>query len=126
DLHNPQSLIAVSCGDGGALPTIGGAHDFDPRFKDFDIAAVEKSIAGRRADSHNEWGVQDYVLRGLFVLENPVVVIQPNDEQRTISIRELQEIFPEQRIYGFQEGTLVEHHPRGQVISAIHTEIYRT
>jgi hypothetical protein len=78
DLSTGESLIAVSRGDGGAVLRPGGVRDFDQRYKEFDIAAVEASITARVG--HSEWGVKDFLVRGLFVLSGIVTVSAPKDE----------------------------------------------
>jgi hypothetical protein len=123
DLSTGESLIAVSRGDGGAVLRPGGVRDFDQRYKEFDIAAVETSITARVG--HNEWGVKDFLVRGLFVLSGIVTVSAPKDERRNVSVAELFSLFPGQPIYSFDDNVIVELRPNIGRIRVDHTGIYR-
>jgi hypothetical protein len=125
DLSAADSLIAVSSGDGGAGFTSTGAREFDPKFKVFDETKLERSISERPLHSHNEWGVQSYIVRGLFLLEASATVCAPNDQRRSVSASHLYRIFPGQRIYSFRNEEIVEVHPRSGAVPINHLEIYR-
>jgi hypothetical protein len=125
DLGTNESLIAVSPGDGGAILSRDGVRDFDPKYKDFDLAAVDASICRRDSSSHNEWGIKDYLVRGLFVLPGTITVCAPSDRLRNVPLAELYNLFPGQRIYSFEGNGIVEIHPRSGAVRVDHREIYR-
>jgi hypothetical protein len=125
DLVTPDSLIAVSSGDGGAGLRATGLRDFDPKYRTFDDAVLERSICNRPSDSHNEWGVQNYIVRGLFLLESQAWVALPSDQSRRVSADDLYDFFPGQRIYSFVRNDIVELHPRSGAVIVDHSEIYR-
>jgi hypothetical protein len=124
DFSTSESLIAVSRADGGATLGAGGVRDFDPRYKHFDLAAVEASIATRVG--HNEWGVKDFIVRGLFVMASIVTVSAPQDRLRKFSLTELFNLFAGQPLYSFGDNAIVELRPDVEPIRVDHAEIYRT
>jgi hypothetical protein len=127
DLSSRNSLIAVSPGDGGAVLKPDGKRDFDPKYMDFDLSAVERSIVERKGNSHNEWGIRDFIVRGLFVFSEDIVVSAPNDEfgqvDVTKDVTEVFHLFPGLRVYSFKNAGLVELHHNGP-IPVSHNEIY--
>jgi hypothetical protein len=125
DLMTEDSLIAVSPGDGGACHKPDGTRDFDPKYKKFGLAELTASITDRAPDSHNEWGVQNYVVRGLFVLPPPLIVRTGHDHPIEIRLPDLYRSFPGQRVYSFKDSEIVELHPRSRIVRVEHSEIYR-
>jgi hypothetical protein len=125
DLMTEDSLVAVSPGDGGAHFTKEGTRDFDPKYKSINLAAVEASITNRPRGSYNEWGIQNYLVRGFFVFPPPLIVRTAYDCQTEIRLCDLYGQFPGQRVYAFQETEIVELHPRSRIVRVDHTEIYR-
>jgi hypothetical protein len=126
DLHTEQSLATATPGDGGSLWSGEGPRDFDE--KDLTIEDLERSLADRQG--HNEWGVRDFIVRGIFVID-PVeiwgAVQTPFGVDEGIipySIDLVRADFPGQRIYSFAEGAIVELHPHGQRSSVQHEELY--
>jgi hypothetical protein len=125
DLRIPDSLIAVSRDDGGAVFTDQGSRDFDPKYKKFDRAELEHSISERARGSHNEWGVENYIVRGVFVLPGDIVVCGPNETLENVTLFNLFTLFPGLRVYSFLNKEIVEMHPRSGPVSVDHREIYR-
>jgi hypothetical protein len=124
DLSTSESLIAVSPGDGGATLGPGGVRDFDRKYKNFDLAAVEASVRDRPSNSHNEWGVKDYLVRGLFVLRDPPTVAGPSDTLKRIPLPILYDLFPGKPIYSFRDRGIVEIRPNLSPVPMDHWEIY--
>jgi len=125
DLSNIDSLIAVSPGDGRAVLNSNGERDFDPKFKTFDLASVKASISDRVINHHNEWGIKDYIVRGLFVFPGVITVCDSFDARDNVPLTRLYSLFPGQRAYSFQDGEIVELHPRRGSVRVDHNEIYK-
>jgi hypothetical protein len=126
NLHNEQSLATASRGDGGSLWCGEGPREFDE--KDLTIEDLERSLADRHG--HNEWGVRDFIVRGVFVIDpieiwGPVLTPFGGDDIIPYSLDRVRADFPGQRLYSFAEGGIVELHPRGQRPSVQHEELYR-
>jgi hypothetical protein len=82
-------------------------------------------------EGHNEWGVRDYIVRGLFVI-NPIEiwgVIQWSEfgnieDAIPYDLARVRRDFPGQRIYSFSDNGIIELHPRGHSVPTSHSEIY--
>ena len=64
DLQHDQSLATATRGDGGSHWNGQGHRQFDER--DLTTDDLERSITGRTG--HNEWGIRNYIVRGVFVI----------------------------------------------------------
>jgi hypothetical protein len=122
DLSESESLIAVSRSDGGSRLGPGQVRVFEEQYRNFDIATLEASITTRVG--HNEWGVKDFLVRGLFVLSDVVTVCAPQDRLRYVKLAELSELFPGLPVYSFEEKAIVELHPDTKPIRVDHAVIY--
>ena len=127
DLRTEQSLATATRGDGGSLWSGKGDRQFDER--DLSIQDVEGTLFNR--DGHNEWGIRNYVVRGLFVIK-PIEICRLIETEfgthNTIvpySLEQVRVDFSEQRIYSFEGSDIVEEHPRGGRPLVEHQEIYR-
>ncbi|AWJ93819.1 hypothetical protein Sp245p_28785 (plasmid) [Azospirillum baldaniorum] len=135
DLMKPQSLMAVCETDAGS----NAARQHRPLTIQDCVDSIDK-----RSDSntfaYNEWNVTDYVVRGLFVADpiqyygfmtptlpngSPVPYSGPTPAPIDSTVNDLHQIFPQQRIYGFEGDGIVEYHPRGVTVPVSHSEIYR-
>jgi hypothetical protein len=127
DLRDEQSLATATPGDGGSIWTGEGTRDFDE--KDLSIEDLEASL--KKRDGHNEWGIRNYIVRGLFVIDPAEIWGSVKHKHGVIdgiipySLARVREDFPEQRIYSFADGGIVEEHPRGHKTPGTHGEIYR-
>ena len=123
-LLSNQSLATASRHDGGSLWNGTGPREFDER--DLTITDVEASLVGRKG--HNEWGIRQYLVRGLFVIE-PIEISKYHssfgDTPFPYTLEKVRADFPEQRIYSFEGGHIVELHPRSGPVPAMHEELYR-
>ena len=113
----------------GALLQRGDALIQFVDFNRLDVTDLEDSIENR--EGHNEWGIRNYVVRGLFTIE-PIEIWKPSqtpygpvDGIVPYSLDRVRLDFPEQRIYSFGNGDIVELHPREHRPIVIHEEIYR-
>jgi hypothetical protein len=127
DLRNEQSLATATRGDGGSLWNGEGDRQFDER--DLTIEQVEATLCDRYG--HNEWGIRNFIVRGLFVID-PIEICRLVDTQFgsqneviPYSLDWVRTDFPEQRIYSFAQREIVEVHPRGGNPIVAHQEIYR-
>jgi hypothetical protein len=127
DLRDDQSLATATLGDGGSRWSGVGDREFDER--DLSMEQVEASLGDRAG--HNEWGIRNYIARGLFVIE-PVEICKladtpfgPTNAVIPYSLAQVRADFPEQRIYSFAQGEIIEEHPRGGRPVVAHEEIYR-
>jgi len=127
DLFDEQSLATATRGDGGSLWYGEGPREFEEQ--DLSVADLERSIEGR--DGNNEWGVRNFIVRGLFVI-NPVEICQlvdhgegPTNAILPYSIAQVANDFRGMRIYSFADNQIVELHPRGHLPVVDHPELYR-
>jgi hypothetical protein len=127
DLTSEQSLATATRGDAGSIWYGQGDRQFDEH--DLTIEQVEATLCNR--DGHNEWGIRNYTVRGLFVIEPVEICKLVEDEFGSsnaiipYSLNQVRADFPEQRIYSFLHGDIVEQHPRGGSPIVAHQEIYR-
>lgn len=98
DILDAGSVCSVSPFDGGAIGPENGGW-----FPSEDECA--RSI-NERTDS-NEWFVQNFVPIGIFVFEPALVVVRARGGEVPISLDQVVEAFPEQRIFSAKE-TFVE------------------
>jgi len=112
DLRTDQSLATATAGDGGSRWDGTGPRQFDER--DLAIEDLERSLRDR--SGHNEWGMRDFIVRGVFVID-PVEIWRSVQTQWgsdngivPYSLEGIRADFPEQRLYSFEKGGIVELH----------------
>jgi hypothetical protein len=128
DLRTDQSLATATAGDGGSRWDGTGPRQFDER--DLNIEDLTRSLSSRRG--HNEWGMRDFIVRGVFVIE-PIEIWRSiwtrhghdGAIDRQYSLEQVRADFPQQRLYSFEETHIVELHPRGHKPRVRHDELYR-
>jgi hypothetical protein len=127
DLRTNESLATATAGDGGSLWHGTGPRQFDER--DLTIEVLERSLRDRRG--HNEWGMRDFIVRGVFVIE-PIEVWRSiwtshghDGGIEPYSVGQVRTDFPQQRLYSFEDRHIVELHPRGHRPRVRHEELYR-
>jgi hypothetical protein len=140
DLAAANSIIAVDPSDAGSgVDPITHRKIFSDR--DISVADCVKSLDGRT--TYNEWGIQDYVVRGLFVFfpvqvnvlrklnEMPGGEGLPDEAGTTwypvdLTLKDIAGYFPGIPIYTFFRNWLVELHPvDGSKLPVSHAAIYR-
>src|SRR5665811_892053 len=104
-LKNDKSLIAADRHDCGSREEKDDKGDIrrmvDPRhLKDLSLGDLEVTITERTG--HNEWVVKDYNVLGIFVHPPGTA------GDRRYRPSEVRELFPGQRIFGFQKGSIIE------------------
>jgi hypothetical protein len=136
-LTAPESLVAVHSEDCGSFENSCGVRVV-PVEQDVAISDLKNSLVSRK--SYNEWVLRDFVVLGLFaappyevsVLETPKWPADMPDYLRdetpvpsfkSISLRELEEFFPNLPIYGFGGAQLVRQSARGAT-EIPHTAVY--
>jgi hypothetical protein len=116
DLSDRRSLATAQPHDGGAHFR-NGLRVFDEK-DELTIADLEESLSKRAG--HNEWGVRDYIVRGLFaihpmeiwakVFEDPVFGTM--EGAVPINTARLTADLPDLRVYTFRNGGIWQLHPR--------------
>jgi hypothetical protein len=117
DLTTSQSLATATAGDGGAL-SFNCKREFDE--VDLDLSDLQDTLDKR--NGANEWGVRDYQVIGLFVMD-PIEYWSVETIVRT-DIAFVARQFPGFRIFTFSDAEIVETLPNGRRIVMDIAKIY--
>ncbi|MBP1097480.1 hypothetical protein [Bradyrhizobium diazoefficiens] len=118
DLMTSESLRAVHVGDGGSFIE-NGVRVFDEG--PIDLALLERSLNGRAET--NEWGIRDYLTRGIFVAE-PIEFSTASGEIVRTDVASVSKSFPDHPLYTFRDGEVVKILADGSVEAVSLTELY--